>query len=92
MKNFIKIFVLVSAFFLMAMSGNNTAKGKLILTGNEPFTYYLFYSDDGQKLRLEGDRAVLNPLQSRRVELTYSKTDRKMMFPIVKVVEIKEEK
>ncbi len=92
MKNFIKIFVLVFAFFLTGMSANTTVKGKLILTGNDPFSYFLFYSDDGQKLRLEGDRGMLMPLQGRRVELTYSQTDKEMMYPIVKVVEIKEEK
>ncbi len=92
MKNFVKIFILVFAFFLMAMSTNKTAKGKLILTGNEPFTYFLFYNDDGQKFRLEGDREAMLPLQGRRVELVYSETDEKFLDPIVKVIEIKEDK
>ena len=92
MKNFIKIFVFLIVFFLMAMSGNKTAKGKLVLTGNDPFSYFLLRGDDGQKLILKGDRTVLMPLQGRRVELTYSQTDEKRLHPIVKVIEIKEEK
>ena len=76
----------------MSASCNKTATGKLSLIGNEPFTYYLFYSDSGEELRLEGDREVLLPFQGARVKLVYIETDEKLIHPIVKVIEITEEK
>ena len=75
----------------MAMSSNKTVKGEIILTGNDPFRYFVIICDNGKKFRLDGDIDIeaMLPFKERKVVLTYEKTDRELLMPIVKVIKIK---
>ncbi len=81
-------------FFMMVMSclGMSTQKsatGKLVVVGNEPFTYFILKCDDGSKLRLSEKNPEWMALQGNMVELIYTQTSEKKILPVVKVVELR---
>ncbi len=82
------VFLFILGVFLLGMSSKKTASGKLVFTGNEPFSFFILKCDDGQKFKLKGLRNELLQLQGRRVEIVYSETDAKELLPVVQVIQV----